>query len=131
MCADNAQADSMHSVVEQGLLAGPHVPQTAEATSPGEQQEHDQYGALITRDDVIARYSGMHFCHSDGTIGRIVNARRRNGGDGWEAMIAWYNADGTAEPMSEGDEECTSDGTLRWHKEGQDLCVRNQFVPDP
>ena len=46
-------------------------------------------------------------------------------------MITWYNADGTAEPMSEGDEECTSDGTLRWHKEGQDLCVRNRFVPDP
>ena len=55
----------------------------------------------------------MHFCHSDGTIGRVVNARRRNGGGGWEAMIIWYNADGTAEPMSEGDEECTSDGT--WH----------------
>ena len=72
-----------------------------------------------------------HFCHSDGTIGRVVNARKRNGGGGWEAMIVWYNADGTVEPMSEGDEECTSDGTLRWHKEGQDLCVRNRFVPDP
>ena len=80
--------------------------------------------------DALAGARG-DFCHPDGTIGRIVNARRRNGGGGWEAMIAWYNADGTAEPMSEGDEECTSDGTLRWHKEGQDLCVRNRFVPDP
>ena len=45
-------------------------------------------------------------------------------------MIEWCDAHGSAEPMSEGDDEYTSDGTLRWHKEGQDNCVRNKFVHD-
>ena len=131
MCAGDAQADVMHSVVQQGLLGESHVTPSPESTSPKGPGEQEQFGALITEDDVIARYSGMHFCHTDGSHGRVVEARRRPGGGGWDAMFEWCDADGSAEPMSEGDDEYTqSDGTLRWHKEGQGNCVRNKFVHD-
>ena len=130
MCAGDAQGDVMHSIVQQGSLAESHVAPATQAASTQGPGEQEQFGALITEDDVIARYSGMHFCHTDGSHGRVVKARRRPGGGGWDAMIEWCDADGSAEPMSEGDDEYTSDGTLRWHKEGQDNCVRNKFVHD-
>ena len=47
--------------------------------------------------------------------------KARRAGTGWEAMVVWYNADGSAEPMSDWDDETTSegvqcsDGTKRAH----------------
>ena len=120
----------LHSVVEPSLLAACNQPHPAATSATEEQGEHGHFGSLITAEDVMARYRGLHFPHGDGTHGRVVKARKCGGGSGWEVMIVWYNPDGSAEPMSEGEDHVTSSGTLRWHKEGQGMCVRSKFIPD-
>ena len=109
--------------MQEGLLGGTsagHVlhSDAIDGESSGEEEPGaaGPFGALITERDVMARYSQMHYKHPDGTVGRVTKARRA--GTGWEAMIVWYNADGSAEPMSDGDDETTSEGVQRWHKEG-------------
>eukprot|EP00937_MAST-01D_sp_MAST-1D-sp2_P007514 g7514.t1 len=65
---------------------------------------------LILR-GAMARYSLMHYKHPNCAVGRETKARQA--GTGWEDMIVWYNADGSAEPMSEWDDETTSGGVQR------------------
>ena len=128
--ANNSHPDVLHSVVEPSLLSACDQPHPAATSATGEQGGHEHFGSLITAEDVMARYRGLHFPHGDGTHGRVVKARKCGGGSGWEVMIVWYNPDGSAEPMSEGEDHVTSSGTLRWHKEGQGMCVRSKFIPD-
>ena len=123
VCCEDSPPDSLTNVVQEDLLGGTgaghvHHSDAIDGESSGEEEPGaaGPFGALITERDVMARYSQMHYKHPDGTVGRVTKARRA--GTGWEAMIVWYNADGSAEPMSDGDDETTSEGVQRWHKEG-------------
>ena len=123
VCCEDSPPDSLTNVVQEDLLGGTgaghvHHSDAIDGESSGEEEPGaaGPFGALITERDVMARYSQMHYKHPDGTDGRVTKARRA--GTGWEAMIVWYNADGSAEPMSDGDDETTSEGVQRWHKEG-------------
>eukprot|EP00937_MAST-01D_sp_MAST-1D-sp2_P002514 g2514.t1 len=112
-----APPDSLTNVVQEDPLGGTsaghvlHSDATDRESSGEEEPGADgPFGALITERDVMARYSLMHYKHPDCTVGRVTKARQA--GTGWEAMIVWYNADGSAEPMSDWDDETTSEGAL-------------------